>query len=319
MPNNLDTKKYIWLVGGGKISIEYLKVLMNFNYNIIVITRRKKKVLIQKKFIKKISIVYGGLSNFLKSKPPKPDKVIIAVNTRYLYNISKILIDYGIKSMLVEKPAALKLLELKKLKKLIIKKKVKYVIAYNRRFYGSINYLKKLILKNEVRGVFFDLTEWVHKIKLSDYSKLELKKWFLCNTTHIIDLVFYLFGQSKKVNYFNKDSIQWHKPILFGGNGITKKNIPYVYRGDWLSHGRWEIKVFFKGFVAKLKPLESLKIEYISKKNIKIEKFKYESKYKAGFYNMCNSFIKNNFQEFCSINQQINNFKFVYKILGWKD
>ena len=319
MPYNLNKTKYIWIVGGGKISIEYLKVLKNFNCKIIVITRRKRKIFVQKKFTKKMSIVYGGLSNFLKSTPPKPEKVIIAVNTRYLYNISKILIDYGIKSMLVEKPAALKLLELKKLKKLITKKKINYVIAYNRRFYGSINYLKKLILKHKVRGVFFDLTEWVHKIKLSDYSKLELKKWFLCNTSHIIDLVFYLVGQSKKVYYLKKDSIRWHKPILFSGNGITKKNIPFVYRGDWLSHGRWEVKVYFKGFVVKLKPLENLKIEYISKKNIKIEKFKNESKYKPGFYNMCTSFMKNDFQEFCSINQQINNFKFVYKILGWKD
>jgi len=117
MPYNLNKTKYIWIVGGGKISIEYLKVLKNFNYKIIVITRRKKKIFVQKKFTKKMSIVYGGLSNFLKSTPPKPEKVIIAVNTRYLYNISKILIDYGIKSMLVEKPAALKLLELKKLKK----------------------------------------------------------------------------------------------------------------------------------------------------------------------------------------------------------
>ena len=99
----------------GKISIEYLKVLKNFNCKIIVITRRKRKIFVQK-FTKKI-IVYGGLSNFLKSTPPKPEKVIIAVNTRYLYNISKILIDYGIKSMLVEKPAAL-IIRIKKIKKI---------------------------------------------------------------------------------------------------------------------------------------------------------------------------------------------------------
>ena len=196
---------------------------------------------------------------------------------------------------------------------------MKYVIAYNRRFYGSINYIKKLILKNRIRGVYFDLTEWIHKIKLSDYSRLELKKWFLCNTSHITDLVFYLAGQPKKVSYLNKDSIKWHKPVLFNGNGITKKNIPFTYRGDWLSYGRWEIKIYFKGFVANLKPLEALKIEYIAKKKIKIEKFKNESKYKPGFYDMCDSFIKNNFQKFCTIDQQINNFKFAYKILGWKD
>jgi hypothetical protein len=319
MPNNLKKLKYIWLVGGGKISKEYLKVLPNFNYKIVVITRRRKKISVLKKYKNQISIEYGGLSNYLKTSPTKPDKAIIAVNTRYLHKISKVLIDYGIKSIMVEKPAALKLYELKKIKKMISKKKINYVIAYNRRFYGSINYIQKLILNNKVRGVYFDLTEWVHKIKLSDYSKLELRKWFLCNTSHIIDLVFYLVGQSKKVYFINRDAIKWHKPVFFNGNGITKKNIPFVYRGDWLSHGRWEIKIFFKGFVAKLKPIESLNIEYISKKNIKIEKFKNESKYKPGFYNMCNSFIKNNLQEFCTIDQQINNFKFVHRILGWED
>ena len=50
MPYNLNKTKYIWIVGGGKISIEYLKVLKNFNCKIIVITRRKRKIFVQKKF-----------------------------------------------------------------------------------------------------------------------------------------------------------------------------------------------------------------------------------------------------------------------------
>ena len=32
-----------------------------------------------------------------------------------------------------------------------------------------------------------------------------------------------------------------------------------------------EVKVYFKGFAAKLKPLENLKIEYISKKILKLK------------------------------------------------
>ena len=41
MPNNLKKKK-IWIIGAGKISLEYLKVLSNFKYEIILITRGKK-------------------------------------------------------------------------------------------------------------------------------------------------------------------------------------------------------------------------------------------------------------------------------------
>ena len=48
MPNNLKKKK-IWIIGAGKISLEYLKVLSNFKYEIILITRGKKNL---NKFIK---------------------------------------------------------------------------------------------------------------------------------------------------------------------------------------------------------------------------------------------------------------------------
>ena len=315
--SNYLIKKKIWIIGAGKISIEYLKVLNNFKYEIVLITRGKKNLNKFKKYKKNIKFIDGGLANFLKKKPEQPNKVIIASNARYLFNITLSLINYGIKSILVEKPASLKLDELKRLKIIIKKNKINYCIGYNRRFYGSIIFLKKLIKKNKIRSLYFDLTEWLHTVNLNNYSKEELNKWFLCNTSHITDLAFYLIGYPRKFNYMYKDSIKWHKPILFNGHGISTKNIPFSYRGDWLSYGRWEIKLFFKGFVVNLKPLENIEIEYINKKKKYIKKFKNEKKYKHGFYQMCADFLDNNFTNFCTIDQQILNFKFIYKILGW--
>ncbi len=67
MPNNLAKKK-IWIIGAGKISIEYLKVLVNLNYEIILITRSKKKLSKFYKYKKDIKFIDGGLVNFLKKK-----------------------------------------------------------------------------------------------------------------------------------------------------------------------------------------------------------------------------------------------------------
>ena len=44
-----------------------------------------------------------------------------------------------------------------------------------------------------------------------------------------------------------------------------------------------EIKLFFKGFVVNLKPLENIEIEYINKKKKYIDSFKNEKNYKHGF------------------------------------
>ena len=126
---------------------------------------------------------------------------------------------------------------------------------------GKMNNIKRnwnnIIFKNlylsKIRSIYFDLTEWLHKIKTANYSKQELNKWFLCNSSHITDLVFYLIGYPKKINFMYKDSIKWHKPVLFNGYGVSKRNIPFSYRGDWLSYGRWEIKVFFKAKKQKVR------------------------------------------------------------------
>ena len=319
MPNNIIKGKKIWLIGAGIISAEYVKVLLELDCDITVISRGKRKLKNLKKFKKKIRIFYGGISNYLKNSPEKPHKVIIASNARYLYEISILMIKYGVKSILVEKPGALKLEEFKKLKKIIKKNNFIFKIAYNRRFYGSIKYLNKILKKNKIRSIYFDLTEWLQKIKTSNYSKQELNKWFLCNSSHITDLVFYLIGYPKKINFMYKDSIKWHKPVLFNGYGISKRNIPFSYRGDWLSYGRWEIKVFFKDFLVNLKPIETIEIKYIANKDTKkIKNFDYEKLYKPGLFFMCKDFLNNNYKNFCTIDQQILNIKFINNILGWK-
>ena len=317
MSDNIN-KKEIWLVGAGRISVEYLRVLKKFNYKIIIITRSKKRLNDFAKIHKNIEMYHGGIHNFLSNKPKIPQKVIITTNARYLFKITKLLLNFGIKSILVEKPGSLNLKNLKTLHRLIKKKKSKCFIAYNRRFYGSVNYIKKIIKKKKIRSIYFDLTEWIYNINTLNYSKSELNKWFIYNSSHIIDLVFSLIGHPKKLNLFFKDKIQWHKPVFLQGHGISQKNIPFIYRSDWLSFGRWEIRVYFKDFVINLKPIEIVQIEYTKKRKIIIKNFKYEKKFKAGFYSMCSSFINNDYKNLCSFEEQILNFKFMEKILGWR-
>jgi len=41
--------------------------------------------------------------------------------------------------------------------------------------------------------------------------------------------------------------------------------------------------------------------------------------FKDGFYNQCKSFLNNEFKDFCSLEQQLENFKWYYKISNYKE
>ena len=86
--------------------------------------------------------------------------VIVATSISSLYSCCIILLKLGATNILLEKPGALSINELKKIKKLSNQKKSNVHIAYNRRFYKSVIELEKKINKNEsILSCFIDFTE----------------------------------------------------------------------------------------------------------------------------------------------------------------
>lgn len=106
--------------------------------------------------------------------------------------IAKLLNPLG-KPLLIEKPVAILKSDFGDLRN---SKSAMYV-AYNRRFYESVNYFKK-IFKSNLGTVQVIVSEHIE-----DYSAIEVKRAIVENSVHIIDLCNYLFGDIKFSNLTN--------------------------------------------------------------------------------------------------------------------
>ena len=304
----------IWLIGLGQMSYEYAKVLCHLNLDFISVGRSK----VNKKFNKYHKLIYDrGLRSLIKSNLKPPKHAIVAVNIEELYDVTKFLILHGCKNILLEKPGSLSINHLKKLMHLSNSRGTKIHIAYNRRYYNSVIKAKKLYLKGKITSVHFDFTE-IQSRFINKFPNKIIKNWLICNSSHVIDLVFYIIGKPKKINFKNySPRYLMNKNSVFIGSGISKKNIPFSYHSNWSSPGNWSISFMTKKQKVVFNPLESLKIQNISEFQLKKDNLddKDDELFKPGLLKMVSDFIYHKKKlKIPSITEQIENFKIFNKI-----
>ena len=310
----------LFLIGAGKMAENYAKVLCALDQPFVVIGRGKYSAT---KFENNTGykVATGGLEKNIKKFSSK-SIAIVAANVDQLFNITKKLLNIGVKRILLEKPGSINLKEIKLINSLAKKKKAKVLIAYNRRFYKSVNIIKKLSNKDGgISSVHFEFTEKTYLIKKLKIKKKIKQNWLIANSSHVIDLVFYLCGKPKKINCFSKGKLSWHKrSSIFCGSGITKKNILFSYCSNWNSPGSWNIELMTPKCRYLLKPMEKLKLIKFPNLNEKIIKFSNstEDEFKAGLYNQVKNFLKKNDSSFCSLKEQEENFRIFYKIANYR-
>ena len=310
MSNNIEN--HIWLIGPGNIGRDYVKVLKEFNLDITVIGRSKKEDF-------PLPVYDKGLESFLSSKSQGniAKYAIVAVNESELYSTTKTLINEGVKNVLVEKPGGLSKVELLDLNKIAEKMQCNIYIGYNRRFYKSVQKCRKFIKNNKPLNVNFEFTEWTHDIDLNHYTKSELERFFLCNSSHVVDLVFHLFGEPKSLNSYTSGGLDWHpSSSVFSGSGKTIDDVLFSYNANWSSAGRWGIEINLNDYKLILKPLEKLFIQ--KKGSLSIREIEINNDlYKPGLYGEVEAFLNGDREYLCSLSEQINNFKWYYKIANY--
>tara|TARA_R110000796_G_scaffold123761_4_gene238194 strand:- start:14089 stop:15039 length:951 start_codon:yes stop_codon:yes gene_type:complete len=316
MSNNVN--KSIWLIGSGNMGHEYTKVLQDLNCDIKVIGRSNKSC---DRFhnITGIEPHSGGLSSFLSRDIPK--YAIVATNEGNLFNITKDLIERGVENILVEKPAAINIEHINELKTLSKKNKCNLFVGYNRRFYQSVKACKDMIDNcNDDISVNFMFTEWVHTIPFKKYTKEELAKFFLCNSSHVADTVFHLFGKPKELTCYSYGKLDWHpSAAIFQGAGFTKKG-GINYNANWTSGGSWGIEINMPSKKLILNPLERLKIQNKGSTGLvtlPLENEEIDTNYKPGLYAQVNAFFGNK-KDLCTIDEQFEHFKWYYKMANYQ-
>ena len=285
----------IWIVGAGYMAKEYARVLKGLGYEFTVIGRGKETAVDFEQTLK-VPVVAGGVESYIASCKVPPKYAIVTVDAQYLFEVTKKLLDFGVQYLLVEKPGALNVTDIEELKELSAGKKATVFIAYNRRFYSSVLKAKEIIQQDGgCLSFMFEFTEWSHVIKDLKKSEEEKKRWFVANSTHVVDLAFYLGGTPKSIECFTSGGLDWHPSAsVFSGAGITDTGALFSYHANWAAPGRWGVKVLTAKHRLILRPLEELQVQNLG--SINIEKVELDDKldkqYKPGLYRETESFLE---------------------------
>jgi predicted dehydrogenase len=314
MPDNL-TDKRVLLVGAGPMAVDYAAILKSTEISFDVIGRGEKSAI---QFREKTGTMpsVGGLDPFVTaSNMSNYSHAIVATGVESLAENAISLIRAGLKKILVEKPGGLNSEEIEKLKAESEANNAEVFIAYNRRFYSSVAKAKEIIENDGgVTSFHFDFTEWSHKIEPLVKAPGVKEAWLLANSTHVIDLAFYLGGFPTVINCYTGGSLSWHKHSIFAGAGVTETGALFSYGANWESAGRWGIELMTKAHKIILRPMEELFIQ--DKGSVEIKKVEidttFDAKFKPGLYLQTMAFLNNNYASLLGIGEQYKNVNEIY-------
>ena len=316
MSNNLN----VLLVGAGYMGKEYGKVLNDLKVLYSVICRSEDSAL---KFNEELGVlpITGGVENALKNMGEKPDAAIVAVNVEFLASTVISLLEYGIKEILVEKPAGLNRIEIEEVYETCKKMNANVYLGYNRRFYSSTEKALKIISEDGgVSSFNFEFTEWGFKIEKTHHAPEVKEEWLLANSTHVIDLAFFLGGFPKEMSSFNAGKLDWHsRASKYAGAGITEDGALFSYQANWDAPGRWAVEVLTKDHRLYFKPMEELKIQKkgaVEVVDVEIDNH-LDLDFKPGLYKQVEAFLsEENDDRLLTIEGQLKHLDFYEKIDG---
>lgn len=312
--------KKIWLIGAGPMAQDYIKVLEELDTEYTVIGRGEGSAAACRKLSSK-EVVTGGLENYLTSSPALVEYAIVAVPVEELATCCTALMEYGVKHILVEKPAGVDATEIHTLNEQSKALNVNLLLAYNRRFYASTLMAEKMIQEDGgVTSTHFEFTEWSHVIETLKKPEAIFQKWFLGNSTHVVDLAFYLAGAPEELSAYTKGSLSWHESAsVFVGAGTTNKGALFSYHANWEAPGRWQVEVLTKKHRYVFKPMEELriiKIGSVKEESVDID-YTLDKDFKPGLYKQTEAFLANDFSKHCNIEEQNTKIDFYYKMANY--
>ena len=305
----------VCIIGAGKISEEYIKVLNNFkNTKVLGIISRTLKSCKEKS--KKFNIPYYGNSIENIMSIVKPDIVIICVTPTETKKVCSKILNYKC-HLLIEKPVGLNLKENKFILNIHNKNKNKMFVALNRRYFGTtinlLNELKKIRSKRVVN--IFDQENTLAAIK-NGHSKLVIKNWMFANSIHLIDFFSILCrGKIKKVikekKQLNRSEYYIIAKIEFSSGDLG------IYHAYWNRPAPWKISVSCDKSFFYMSPIENLFKINIKREVINFRPNDIDKKYKPGFYLMIKDLInsfRNRKNKLVSVKKNLETMKLIDKL-----
>lgn len=256
MPDQLTP---LLLVGTGAMSGAYAKVLKTLRQPFVVAGRGAERA---EAFSREWGVDAGNgpLPDQLARLDRTPEVAIVAVSAANLAEATAQLVEAGVRRLLVEKPVALNQPDAEKLDILVRNAGAEAYVAYNRRFYASVDAARNIIdADGGVLSIKFDFTEARTRIEALNKDPAELSAWLFGNSTHVIDLAFFLGGRPTRMFAQRRGGLAWHPAgAIFTGCGTTDKDADFSYHANWLAPGRWGVEIMTAKSRLILQPMEQL-------------------------------------------------------------
>jgi predicted dehydrogenase len=307
----------VWLIGAGSIAVEHARVMVALGVDFTVIGRGEESA---QKFRKTtgVAVETDGLAKALENGT-FPQIAVLALPVVDLADAAFSLIRAGVQHLLIEKPGSLSIESLKDIRESASASGCLVSIAYNRRFYESTRELSQMIkVDGGVTSVFFEFNE-PKQIMESDYYPEEVqRKWFLANSTHVVDLVFHLCGNPTDWRSWSSGALIGHSTSSrFAGAGTLDSGALFSYISDWEAPGRWGIEIMTVNHRLILRPME--KLHMMRHGSFDVEEVNIDDSldvdFKPGFFRQMESFLNEGPSQLCSIEEHVKNME-TYSVIA---
>ena len=253
----------VTLIGYGFMGRHYMRALSSLGVGNINVCSRSPVPLEEVKGIPGVHVSDGGVEN-VQAAISNSDLAIIATPSTTLVEMAEHLLKLGYKRLLIEKPVAFESAVIDGLAAMCKSHDVDAFVAFNRIAYPSfIEARSRVYNDGGISSCSYTITELVSDDWPKLYPPTELARWGISNTLHVVSMAHGLIGWPYEWNSICAGSMEWHKTgSVFVGSGISDKNIPFSYHGDWKSRGRWSIELHTVGTSYRFCPLETLCIKH---------------------------------------------------------
>ncbi len=308
----------LWLVGAGPMAQAHAAVLDSLGVRYEVIGRGKESsTTFQTETGRAVSA--GGIRPAI-TRGAVPDQAIVAVGVDQLAEVASTLLEAGVTRLLVEKPGGLSSEELAGIRDLSPSAEV--TVAYNRRHYASTSTARRIIAEDGgVSSFFFEVTEWPHATEPKQVDLPVRQRWFLAQSSHVVDLSFHLGGRPVDWACWHEGSLSWHRESSrFAGAGVTAAGATFGFHGDWEAPGRWGLEVMTRNHRMVFRPLETLKIMSIGSLEMVQETIddRVDHAFKPGIHEQTKAFLLGEDGVSCSLDEQIENMHIYEQIAGYQ-
>lgn len=310
----------VWIVGVGPLSVEYWKIVTTLDRPVTAIGRGAASA---RKYAEATGDEphQGGLQSFLATRPDLPQFAIVATGMEALARTTLQLIEYGVRRILVEKPGAMTYEELLSVRSLARSAGAEVTIAYNRRLFSSVLHARQMMIEDGgVQSFSFEFTEWSDRLMAVSKAPGVLERCVLGNSSHVIDLAFYLGGETSQIECLTAGGFAWHPAAsVFAGMGRSQTGALFSYAANWQSPGRWAAEFNTSNYRFIFRPMEKLQI--VRKGSVQVEAVTVDDSldvgFKPGLFIQTQRFLSGDLGELCSLDDQIRRWPIYEKIAGY--